>query len=117
MATGKHRGLLLGLGIWGMWPEGRGRAEEAGPGLQQLWCGGCYAAWGHTPPPFRGPGGQARCFHSGSGIRGERPLGVSPTTHPYLTCFWPRSPEGILNLPNWAEHSSESIPVAPDLRE
>lgn len=73
MATGKHRGLLLGLGIWDV-AGGGGRRRL---GLGCMWVGGGYAAWNHESPTFQEPEGWPGTS-PGSGLRGERLLGIIP---------------------------------------
>lgn len=59
MATGKHRGLLLGLGIWEV--AGGGGWRRLSLGRSTFCVGGvCYPAW--DPLPHTLPGGQAGCL-------------------------------------------------------
>lgn len=51
MATGKHQGLLLGLGIWEV--AGGSRWRRLSLGWSNLEGGVCYPAWDHLPPHFQ----------------------------------------------------------------
>lgn len=82
MATGKHRGLLLVLGIWDMAGGGGQRRRAIAVG------GGGLGTQNYLPLFFFGePEGQAGYFLPGSGVTRERMLRsnpMAPTTNPQL---------------------------------